>query len=109
MGIDVQRMAVGDMLLLAAGAAEKATRITGIERLDLQRPVPVYNLALPDPHTYYANGCVVHNVSGNDEPQRMGIAAGGKMKQTIYQDQKPVEAYDFSRSCRLFVNICNTV
>lgn len=37
----------------------------------------------------------------------MGLGAGGRMRQEIYTDDRPVDDYDESRSWRAFVHLCS--
>jgi hypothetical protein len=45
---------------------------------------------------------------GADEPVRMGMAAGGKIKQNIYKDDESPRYYDQRRSAKVFVHILDT-
>ncbi len=37
----------------------------------------------------------------------MGLGAGGKMRQEVYADERPLDAYDEDRSWRVFVHLCS--
>lgn len=37
----------------------------------------------------------------------MGLGAGGRMRQEIYADERPLSAYDETRSWRVFVHLCS--
>jgi len=39
----------------------------------------------------------------------MGLGAGGRIRQEIYQDGRPVDAWDSSATSRCFVHLCNSV
>lgn len=41
--------------------------------------------------------------------EEMGIAAGGRMKQKIYEDKNDVKLYDIRGSVKVFVNIANNI
>jgi hypothetical protein len=38
----------------------------------------------------------------------MGLGAGGKMRQEIYEDERPLEDYDQRVTSRVFVHLCNS-
>lgn len=40
-------------------------------------------------------------------PPDMGLGAGGRMRQEVYTDDRPLEDYDPERSCRVFVHLCS--
>jgi hypothetical protein len=42
-------------------------------------------------------------------PPGMGLGAGGRMRQEIYQDRRPLNAWDTTASSRCFVHLCNSV
>ena len=42
------------------------------------------------------------------EESSMGLAAGGSMKQAIYEDDHGLQTWDASQSTRLFVHLCNS-
>eukprot|EP01028_Stygiella_incarcerata_P010995 TRINITY_DN59_c1_g1_i1.p1 TRINITY_DN59_c1_g1~~TRINITY_DN59_c1_g1_i1.p1 ORF type:complete len:595 (+),score=143.95 TRINITY_DN59_c1_g1_i1:129-1913(+) len=59
------------------------------------------------------SGATLHLVlrlrgGARDEPERMGIALGGKIKQNIYKDDFGPQYYDQRHSVKLFVHILNT-
>ncbi|OMC34361.1 hypothetical protein A5740_00965 [Mycobacterium sp. GA-1841] len=37
----------------------------------------------------------------------MGLGAGGRMRQEVYADDRPLSDYDGDRSCRVFVHLCS--
>jgi hypothetical protein len=39
----------------------------------------------------------------------MGLGAGGKIHQEIYEDERPLEAWDSAATSRCFVHLCNSV
>ncbi|MFH1024807.1 MAG: TIM44-like domain-containing protein [Planctomycetota bacterium] len=72
-------LAVGDFLLAGPAAGRRQARILTISPAELD--APVFNLAVAAPHTFLANGFVVHNKGGGSHGggfhSRSGRSSGG--------------------------------
>jgi hypothetical protein len=42
-------------------------------------------------------------------PEGMGLAAGGRMRQQIYRDKRPLSVWDTDHTSRCFVHLCNSL
>lgn len=72
---------------------------------------------LPVPERTRSRDMVVHSLCKIIEPPKpcpvmrlpeMGLGAGGKMRQEIYQDERALDDYDQSLTSRCFVHLCNS-
>jgi len=107
--LEVGLLEEGDELL-AHPSKNNAVQVTSITRLPTSKaPTTVYTLEVgASQRCYFAGGVLAHNTSGTNAP--MGLAAGGKMNQTLYAEdpEKSLGHYDCSRAERVVVHILNS-
>lgn len=53
--------------------------------------------------------CFSAPMDGCSDVGAMGLGAGGRMRQEIYRDPYPMEAWDMDRNSRCFVHLCNSM